>query len=409
MPRVLKNIFLIDDKLENNLKFWVLLGPFLLLLSVILATFDVAILTAISLFLCYRFKFKGLTLSLASLALYSFYLQVNLEDNHLWYLGLQISIGLGLIISTCSFDEIKNYISLNEDDKNQGLCSLQNQLKEKQDQFDSTRKNLEENLVILKGEMNKKSQKLLQVANENENLKKDLQDNVFRKDYLLNELDNKVKEIDELRIKQDELYEKISFLKDEEFLHEKNKNLQKEIEELKKSNIVQKNEKDKILNELTEKKQKIDELLLQISQTTNFDILEKKIKEKEDEIFFLKEKLKTTSNIKNDNAPNSGLINECKNKIKEFNNLNSLYLQLKKQFEDKQQVLHKTRQELFQVKEKLTAYQKNQEDVFENVSDSERAILNDLDQTIEELQKIKNENQALEEIVSLLINKKSTR
>ena len=79
MQKVLKNIFLMDDKLENNLKFWVLLGPYLLFLSIILATFELAVITAVSLFLCYRFKFKGLYISLALLLSYSFYMQVNLE------------------------------------------------------------------------------------------------------------------------------------------------------------------------------------------------------------------------------------------------------------------------------------------------------------------------------------------
>ncbi len=403
MQRVLKKIFLIDEKLENNLKFWVLLGPYLLFLSISLATFDLAIFTAVALFFCYRFKFKGLILALAALVTYGFYTQVNLENNHLWNLGLQISIALGLIISTFGFDEIKNYLSLLDGSKNQDFCNLQKQLKEKQEQLEATCKNLEENLIILKGELNKKSQKLLQISAENENLKKDLQDNIHRKDYLLNELDNKVKEIDELHIKQDELYEKISFLKDEEFLHEKNKNYQKEIEELKSLNEVYKKEKDIILKELDEKKQKIEKLLSQISQSADIKDFESIIKQKEEEISNLKEKLNNLPNIKN-TVVNSEQMNE--NKAKDFNSLNSLYVQLKNQFEEKQQILHKTRRELFQVKEKLTAYQKEHNKDFEDLTENEKMILSDLDQTIEDLQKYKNENEALEEMVSLLLNKK---
>ena len=65
MQKVIRSIFFIDDKLENNLKFWVLLGPFLLFLTVTLASFDFAVVAAISLFICYRFKFRGLYLSLS--------------------------------------------------------------------------------------------------------------------------------------------------------------------------------------------------------------------------------------------------------------------------------------------------------------------------------------------------------
>lgn len=406
MQRVLKNIFLIDDKTENNLKFWVLLGPYLLLLSIILSSFNLSLFTSVLLFLCYRFKFKGLLVSLTTLIIYSFYVQVNLEEEHLWNLGLQLSIALGLIISTCGFEEIRNLISINEDVKNEDLSLLQKQLKEKEQQFETTRKNLEENLIILKGELNKKAQKILQVSTENENLKKDLEDNIHRKDYLLNELDNKVKEIEQLTIKQDELFEKISFLKDEEFLHEKNKNLQKEIDDLKILNEQYKNVKNTISNELIEETKKIDELSSNETQVNNSDTLEKRIKEKDYQIFKLKEKLKNTAIFSNENVSNDEILKEYKNRLQELSNINSLYSQLKKQFEEKKQILNKTRQELFQAKEKLSSFQIKQND-FENLNENERSILNELDEAIDELQKYKSENKNLEEIVSLLINKEN--
>lgn len=402
MQRVLKNIFLIDSKLENRLKFWTLLGPFSLLLSITLAPFELAVFSICVFFLCYRFSFKGLVLALLSLVAYSFYIQVNLEEKHLWNLGLQISIGMGLLISTYGFEEIKNYLSDHSDNKNKDFISLQNLLKEKEQGFAATNKNLEENMVILKGELNKKTQKLMQVTQENENLKKDLQDGIQRKDYLLNELDNKVKEIDELRIKQDELFEKISFLKDEEFLHEKNQCYQKEIDELKISNQTIQKQNNKILNELNEKKQKIEELLLKLPQTNNIEDLERKIKEKENEIFSLQERLKSRSKTKHSSDQN--LSKEDADKIKDFTHINSLYLQLKKQFEDKQFVLHRTRQELFQVKEKLTAHEREQKDDFEDLSEFEKNVLSDLDQTLHDLQKYTDENKALEDIITRLVN-----
>jgi len=396
MQKVLKNIFLIDDKLESNLKFWVLLGPFLLFLSITLAVFELALFTAGALFLCYRFKFKGLVLSLITLVIYSFYEQINLEDEHLWNLGLQISIALGLIIATYGFDEIKNYLCLHENIKNQDFLKLQNELKEKKEQLDSTEKNLEENLIILKKELDKKSQKLQQISQENENLKKDLQDNIHRKDYLLNELEHKVKEIEELYVKQDELYEKISFLKDEEFLQEKNKKYQKEIEELKNINELQNQEKDEILKKLDEKKQKIKELIPQISKVKNIEAFENTIKEKEN--INLKQKIKNLPSLNTDNITDQDFV-------KEYKRLNSLYVQLKNQFEEKQLVLHKTRQELFEVKEKLVAKKKENNEDFEDLNEYEKIILSDLDKTIEDLQIYKKENNALVNLVSFLLDK----
>jgi hypothetical protein len=407
MQKVLRNIFLIDDKLENNLKFWVLIGPYLLFLSVTLATFELAIVTAAGLFLCYRFKFKGLFIALLTLAIYSFYTQVNLEEKHLWNLGLQVSIALGLVISTYGFDDIKSY--LHKDTEDQNILNLKQEIKEKQINFEKSKRNLEENLVILKEALNKKSEKINIITQENSKLKQDLQDNLHRKDYLLNELDHKVKEIEEMRTKQDELYEKISFLKDEEHLQEENKSFRKEIEKLNQTSHLQKEEKEKVLNELNQKIEIINSLEKQLLQTQsleksqNVEELEQKLKQKENEIKRLKEKQLTLSNLKNENITDADLLKEYENKMKEFNHLNSLYNQLKSQFEEKQSLLHKTRQELFQAKEKLTAYQKEQDQDYNDLSDCEKAVLLDLDKTIEDLKKYKKENQNLEDIITELL------
>ncbi|NGX29037.1 MAG: hypothetical protein K940chlam1_01230, partial [Candidatus Anoxychlamydiales bacterium] len=232
MQRVLKKIFLIDEKTENTLKFWVLLGPFFLLLSIILAPFELAVLATAALFLSYRFKFKGLFLSLIALTAFSLYTQVNLVENHLWNLGLEASIALSLIITAFGLDEIKNFISHKRENP-QDLLNLQQQINENQKAFENTEKNYQVNINQLTNDLDTKAENLKLTYLENENLKKDLTENTQRKDYLLNELDQKVKETEDLQVKLDELYEKISFLKDEEFLLEKNKTSLKEIEELK--------------------------------------------------------------------------------------------------------------------------------------------------------------------------------
>jgi len=221
MQKVVKSIFLIDDKLENNLKFWVLLGPFLLFLSISLASFEFALVSAISLFICYRFKFKGLFLALLSVVIYSFYTQVNLETNHLWNLGLEMSVALGLIISACGFDEIKNYISSHEKNKDANLSDLTKKLEDKQKNFEAFQSNLQKNINILKAELQNKTQNISLITKENDKLKKEIQDHICRKDYLLNELDQKVKEIEELQVTKDGLYDKLAFLKDEEHLQRK--------------------------------------------------------------------------------------------------------------------------------------------------------------------------------------------
>lgn len=440
MQQVLKKIFLIDEKFENNLKFWVLLGPFFLLLSIALASFELAIISALSLFLCYRFKFKGLYVSLALLISYSFYMQVNLETFHLWNLGLEISIALGLITTAFGLDEIKNFIIKGSSKDDKGIINLKKELIERQKIFENTEKNLQDNLSILNLDLDKKDQKITFLVQENEDTKKQLQESIQRRDYLLNELDQKVKEIEELKIKQDELYEKLSFLKDEEFLQEKNNNIQKELFDLKQHLSNQKEEKEKIIFQLHEKIEAIKTLENQLQSfqgNAQDEDLNKKINEKEDLIKDLENQLQTSKvNIQDiedlkqkikekdafieklkqaktnenkkinfENISDQNLLKEYETKLKEFKKLDSLYQQLKSQFEDKQLMLHKTRQELFGVNEKLTAFQREKTDDFKDLNEYEKALLVDLDTTASELKTYKEENQNLQNLIGDLLEK----
>ncbi|NGX33705.1 MAG: hypothetical protein K1060chlam1_00045 [Candidatus Anoxychlamydiales bacterium] len=504
MQQVLKRIFLVDEKFESNLKFWVLLGPFFLLLTIALASFELCIITAASLFLCYRFRFKGLYISLALLIFYSFYVQVNLETFHLWNLGLEISIALGLITTAFGLDEIKNFIVKGSSTLDKDVINLKNELNERQKIFENTERNFQGNLSILNVDLDKKDKQLNSLLKENETIKSQLQESIEKKDYLLGELDQKVKEIDDLKIIQDELYEKLAYLKDEEFLQEKNKSFQKELSEVNQRLQNQKEEKDKVHHQLNEKLeriktlenslqnssqslQNIESLNLKLNQKEDvvnelktqiesFDInikdiedLNQKLKEKDSliqelqnnnksseesledvqkinetlnqkeevikelqlklqnatknvqEIEAFKEKVlkqeslieklksqkteKTDNKVSFENITDQKLLKEYENKLKEFKKLDSLYVQLKDQFEEKQLVLHKTRQDLFAVNEKLTAIQRDKNDDFKDLSDNEKALLKDLDTTESELKVYKEENQNLQNLIDHFMEK----
>ncbi|MFA6118597.1 MAG: hypothetical protein WCT85_02425 [Parachlamydiales bacterium] len=500
MSNILKNIFFKEDNLEDHVKFWALLGPFFLFLTISLATFDFAILSLIWLFICYRFSFKGLFLSLISLGAYSVFTQFNIEENHLWNLGLEFSIGLSLIISTIGFDEI-TCLLIDKNDKN-----LNTEIEKKQKNINELVKNFEQNIAALKKEIDIKNKNINLKEEENENLKKDLQENLLKKDYLFNELDQKINEIEELKIVQDELYEKIAFLKDEEFLQEKNKSLQndieainimsqkqnedinklknellqkndavvsleskieelksklvslddisnvlkekeneiqllkeknqfvndsskdseillltqknrdlqKEIENIKESFHLEKASREKSLLELNEKNQIVAILESKLSianlQVSKADEISNVLKQKDAEIQTLKEKIKQQSqNLKINNDSKVKKTNVSQDTLNDFQELSSLYKQLKNQFVEKQNILHQTRQELFFVKEKLTAAEKDQNHDFEDLNESEKIILKDLNITELELEKYIMENAHLENLINTLMAKKERK
>ncbi|NGX63983.1 MAG: hypothetical protein KR126chlam6_01406 [Candidatus Anoxychlamydiales bacterium] len=499
MQQVLKKIFLIDEKVENHIKFWVLLGPFFLFLSVSLATFELKALVAISLFFCYRFKFKGLYISLIALICFSFYTQVNLETENLWNLGLEFSIALGLITTAFGLDEIRKLKNMNSTVDDSELKTLKSEFLEKQKIFENTEKNLNDNLNILNIDLDKKQNIIEEFTKDLDAANRNLHESVQSKDYLLNELDAKVKQIDELQVKQDELYEKLSYLKDEEFLLEKNQNIQKELENLKVTYENIKTEKAKFLTYLTDKDRKIQELetknqsliknedveklnseikvfqdkinlLEQEKSSLNqdlqkvdnfkseinekavvikdletrlqnsikkeyFDALKLKLEDSEKKVtefqpkdidqnsaiidelnkknekqHQLIEKLKSekSKEQKFENITDQTLLDEYEAKSKKFKRLDSLYNQLKDQFEDKQLVLHKTRQELFEVNEKLTAYQREKKSDCKDFTDNEKALLKDLDHISGELSTYKEENQNLQSLITDLLEKNKT-
>ena len=425
MQRVLRSIFFIDDKIESNMKFWALLGPFLLFFTLSLASFEMALIAAGCLFLCYRFRFKGLGLSIIAIVAYSLYFVSALEENHLWNFGLHLSILLGLIISTYGFDEVNSSLSSHIIDSSEELEDLKNQLVSKQKAFDENKKLLEKHLSFLKEEVEKKQDRIAALIEDSENHKKLLEENQTRKDYLLNELDQKVLEIEKLTAKQDELYEKISFMKDEEFLVEKNKNLQSEIENLNavKSSLVQKMEdlekaNEKVLMEKTSiekdllvKVQEIEDLKSEkqkLSSEPKVDLsqieeLKIKINEKEQNIEKLKEKLKNRKEISLEYITDEQLLRQFQENQNELKHVSSLYYQLKDQFEDKQSILHKTRQELFQTKERLTAMLRKESEDCCDIGENEKMLINDFDFMQGELGMYKKENEDLQELVSLLL------
>lgn len=250
MEKILKNIFFENDNMENNLKFYTLVGPFLLIVALSFTTLDFTILSLLSLFFCYRVGYRGLFLSLISLFTYSIFIQVNLNDKHLWNLGLESSIALSLIISTLGFDEIRFILSKN--DKTTDIEDISKKDNTYQN-FSSLQNNFLENINILKAQIENKDNLINAKNEEIEKLKFSIVQPKQNDNFLI-ELNEKNKEIESLKNTQDELYEKIAFLKDEEFLQEKNKSLLSEIEILDKTLKLKEEELNKISNDVTQKK-----------------------------------------------------------------------------------------------------------------------------------------------------------
>ena len=85
-----------------------------------------------------------------------------------------------------------------------------------------------------------------------------------------------------------------------------------------------------------------------------------------------------------------------------------VYKQLKQQFEEKSEVLHQTRRELFQVEGKLVALQKECEQSAIDLNPNELVLIDHLKEVEEECKDLETQVECLQELVSELISKKKT-
>lgn len=102
----------IENKVENQVQFWSLLGPFFVLLSIAILLFKVSphwyfsVSALIGIPLCVKWKMKGLAASLGCLFLLSgiHYQTLELDDRY-WHVGLSMAMAFSFIVLTLSLEE----------------------------------------------------------------------------------------------------------------------------------------------------------------------------------------------------------------------------------------------------------------------------------------------------------------
>lgn len=105
-------------KVESQVQFWSLLGPFLVLLSIAVLLFKVSIhwyypvSALIGIPLCVKWKMKGMAIALCSLLVLSGIGYQNLElDDRYWHVGLALAMAFSFIILTLSLEEVQGLVA----------------------------------------------------------------------------------------------------------------------------------------------------------------------------------------------------------------------------------------------------------------------------------------------------------
>lgn len=108
----------VGRKVESQVQFWSLLGPFLVLLSIAVLLFKVSVhwyfpvSALIGIPLCVKWKMKGMAVALCSLLLLSGIGYQNLElDDRYWHVGLALAMAFSFIVMTLSLEEAQALVA----------------------------------------------------------------------------------------------------------------------------------------------------------------------------------------------------------------------------------------------------------------------------------------------------------
>ncbi len=365
---------------------WLLLGPTFLLLSLFLASsylpsyHEFWFIVLAGLFLLWKFPRIGLIGALSLLVLASLWKHRSLTG-HSWQIGLESSLALGLIITGSSLKRWGSYVgSLQErligQEKN--YASLALKAKEREECLEKEREDLQTAVAKLQGEQVKMGTAHSSLSELVLVLQGTLDELGLEKETLLKEIREKSYAL--LRVKEEfeiQQVEKAS-LKDEESLKKKNDALQEELNQTRvdkyQANLINENlalllsketvklrDASNMLEKTGSERRALEESLKE--KTLYLEELSKALAEEKQrgstqvlaeagtlkrEVLSLKEKLEEKKL----------LLKMYEEKFDEARKLESSYLQLRKQFEEKGELLHQTRGELFRVETRALAFER---------------------------------------------------
>lgn len=144
---------------ETKPLFWMLLGPLLVMLTLIIAIPNftnpyLPLLTVMGFVLSWRYRMSGLSLTLMIFVIYfAFNYFLGHHETFLWKLGWGCSLALGLTISFLSMEELKSYYAKQKEAKEKALLELQISLSSFEEKTATEKRSYENEIDTLKDEL----------------------------------------------------------------------------------------------------------------------------------------------------------------------------------------------------------------------------------------------------------------
>lgn len=438
----------VEKKLENQVQFWSLLGPFLILLSIAVLLFKVSphwyfpVSALIGIPLCVKWKMKGLAAALCCLFLLSGIGYQNLDlDDRYWHVGLALTMAFSFIVLTLSLEEVEGAVSklqLESHSRLENFQLLDEKWKTVENAWHSEKEKLTADLTALIAEktqiLDEKQTfyKLAQLAKDELNLIKNQHDRLIHdllyKKEQVSQLHERVEEMEatiqgfvnsdsekqltisaeqiiQLNQENERLQARIGLLDKEKELEQSERN-QKETQ------LKQSQEKETaLLNDFQSFKKNKDEELLALGM--QIDLLKQErlslidhytqLLEEKTSVPLVEENLlepsepSETSDIPLSNVDLLPIANSSRR-------IESLYLQLREQFEEKSDILDETRRQLFHADEKILNLEKEREEasLFEQSIEEKQLIKYCLNMELEHYKIQENLEKEIGELTDLL-------
>ncbi len=391
-------------------------GPISLFLSLCAAiqregNFDLAIASAVGIYLCFSLKRRGLFYSLAILFLGALAKHFFFLDSHLWQLGVECSVALGFVICSLSAEQLysqEEAVEARMESQRSAICNLEEEASRKAEEALEEKMALQERLSELQKELDDAYSELssLQILND-----------VIRKSSVKNEeaesrlaekerrIGSLLQEIEALSQPSDGASESAALLEELNAAR-----VEREQTSLINETLVRMHRAaDRKARDLLAQNELLEDRIEALSQTQSEgeELIKAELQETRMQMANLIEQ--RTFAIESERRQWKEQISErdrtialFQERIQALSETQALYFQLKKQFEEKNKVLHETRQALFRVETALQAAQIEQrwEEVefplFESMLASQVVILE------EEKQTLASENAELSEIIGML-------
>ncbi len=425
--------------------FWTLLGPISLLCTVALAAktaipSDLLLIGLIGTYLSAHWGQRGCVYALVLLGAGSAIRHCFLSSDHLWNLGLEGSLACAFFITALAFEQGAAFIeSLNTqiDTRSASLQNLEEELEKTRQQATEQQVSFQEKIIVLQKELEEIQTDHSSLLILNEVLRKTTarhreENEAFSQTNLDNE-----RQIGLLQLEIDGTKKELQRLSNAEGLIAENRQLTKELngarlereqthlinetlvrlhakESLKAAEASQQvhhwNEEKRKLQELIAiargeqemlsgrleqamtEREKMRNSLLQLDEVqTQRTFLHERLQAAEVEMAHLQQKATHSAEC----AELQEQLQFAQEKITSLAQIEPLYLQLKKQFEEKNQLLHQTRSQLFKIDTELQAVRLEREQI-DLLPEEEIVALEQEITTVEE------ENRQLYELIAVL-------